>query len=69
MGDSTLSTLKLIGLKHARCELLFLAPLTKLVYLDLCQTDLVDDAKLLELKRGRPWLKIIYYGEEIVIED
>ena len=69
-GCRHLSTLKLIGLKHARCEPLFLAPLAKLVYLDLCQTDLVDDSKLLELKRERPWLKIInYYGEEIVIED
>ena len=69
-GCEHLVTLKLIGLKYTRCEALFLAPFTKLVYLDLSQTDLVDDAKLLRLKRGRPWLKIInYYGEEIVIEE
>ena len=65
-----LTCLKLIGLKYAHCEPLFQAPLAKLVSLDLSQTDLVDDAKLLLLKRGRPWLKIVnYYGEEIVEED
>ena len=65
-----LSSLKLIGLKYARCEPLFLAPLAKLVSLDLSQTDLVDDAKLLKLKQQRPWLKIInYYGEEINDDD
>ena len=65
-----LSSLKLIGLKYAHCEPLFLAPLNKLVNLDLSQTDLVDDTKLFKLKRERPWLKIInYYGEEIVEED
>ena len=65
-----LSSLKLIGLKYAHCEPLFGAPLAKLVSLDLSQTDLVDDAKLLQLKRGRPWLKIInYYGQEVVGDD
>ena len=65
-----LSSLKLIGLKYAHCEPLFGPPLAKLVSLDLSQTDLVDDAKLLQLKRERPWLKIInYYGEEIVEDD
>ena len=65
-----LTTLKLIGLKYAHCEPLFLAPLAKLVSLDLSQTDLVDDTKLFQLKRERPWLKIInYYGEEIVSEE
>ena len=65
-----LVTLKLVGLKYARCEPLFISPLTKLVELDLCQTDLVDDNKLHALKQGRPWLKIIdYYGEEITEED
>ena len=62
--------LRLIGLKYARCEPLFVSPLTKLVELDLSQTDLVDDDKLYILKRERPWLRIIdYYGEEIIEED
>ena len=69
-GCINLSSLKLIGLKYAHCEPLFAASLAKLVNLDLSQTDLVDDAKLLQLKRVRPWLKIInYYGEEIISDD
>lgn len=59
--------LKLIGLHEALCEPLFLAPLAKLLTLDLSRTDLVDDTKLHQLKRERPWLKITdYYGEAII---
>ena len=59
-------TLKLVGLKYARCEPILLAPLTKLMSLDLSQTDLVDDTQLHRLKTERPWLIIInYYGDEV----
>lgn len=59
-------TLKLVGLKEARCVPLLSTSLLKLQFLELVQTDLVDDDKLQALKRARPWITIVdYYGEEV----
>lgn len=59
-------TLKLVGLKEARCVPILGASMPRLQYLELVQTDLVDDEHLKLLKSSKPWITILdYYGEEV----
>ena len=59
-------TLKLVGLKEARCVPILGASMPRLQYLELVQTDLVDDEHLKLLKNSKPWITILdYYGEEV----
>ena len=61
-----IETLKLVGLKNAMCVPVLSTSLPRLRYLDLEQTDLVDDEGLRKLKEAKPWIKIIdYYGEQV----
>ena len=61
-----IETLKLVGLKNAMCVPVLSASLPRLRYLDLEQTDLVDDDELKRLKQTKPWIKIVdYFGEEV----
>ena len=59
-------TLKLVGLKEAKCVPILGASMPRLQYLELVQTDLVDDEHLKLLKNSKPWITILdYYGEEV----
>ena len=61
-----IETLKFVGLKNAMCVPVLSTSLPRLRYLDLEQTDLVDDEALRKLKETKPWVKIInYYGDEV----
>ena len=61
-----IETLKLVGLKKAMCVPVLSDSLPRLRYLDLEQTDLVDDEELRKLKETKPWIKIVdYYGEQV----
>ena len=59
-----MQTLILVGLKN--CTAIIGASMPRLRYLELVQTDFVDDEQLRLLKLKKPWLTILdYYGEEV----
>ena len=63
-----IETLKFVGLKNAMCVPVLSTSLPRLRYLDLQQTDLVDDEAMSKLKEAKPWIKIVnYYGDEVVL--
>ena len=57
-------SLILIGLKVASCKSILQGALPRLTCLDLSRTELVDDVRLRELKRQRPWLAIKHKSVE-----
>jgi len=62
-----IQTLVLVGLKQPYCTAIIGASMPRLRYLELVQTDLVDDEELQLLKLKKPWLTILdYYGEEVM---
>lgn len=58
-----IETLKLVGLKRAQCVPILENPMSTLRTLDLTSSNLVDDGRLVQLKKIKPWIDITdYYG-------